>query len=332
MGGFRWPAPVRLAILLHGERDLWGRASKNAVHVHKVHRILSIALLATELGKSAWLQTAQGALQLGGAMKRTSVGLVAALALAAPLSAYAADLAVKAPPPPAPVVYDWSGLYLDVGAGWQNDHFNWTYFGLTPVPDAPFSMSHGTGSITGHIGYQQQFGWVVVGGEVGGLRAMQGNWASVTAAGGGTPGCAFTANFTCKAAVNSASLAGGKLGVDWGNWLFYGVGGVAFNAGITSQLVAPTGALFDASTNQSTHGWYLGAGFDYMLVKTRFGDLIGGVEYEHVNLDAVNQCATGAAGLFCPGSPAGAANTARMISAREDAVWAKLTLKLNPFN
>jgi outer membrane immunogenic protein len=269
-------------------------------------------------------------------MKRSIAGVlgISAFLMAAPLSAHAADLAVKAPPPPAPVVYDWTGFYLDVGAGWQNDHFNWTFYALTPVPDAPFSMSHGTGSITGHVGYQQQFGWVVVGGEVGGLRPMQGNWASVTnPVTGSQPGCAFTANFTCKASIDSASLAGGKLGAAWGDWLFYGVGGLAFNAGITTQMVAPSGALYDFSSNQSTHGWYLGAGFDYMLVKTRFGDLIGGVEYEHVNLDAVNQCVTApTAGFFCPGNAASAANTARMVSAKEDAVWAKVTLKLNPFN
>jgi hypothetical protein len=36
---------------------------------------------------------------------------------------FAADMAVKAPPPPAPAVWDWSGFYIGVGGS-----FNWTHF------------------------------------------------------------------------------------------------------------------------------------------------------------------------------------------------------------
>ena len=270
-------------------------------------------------------------------MKHSIAGVlgISAFLIAAPLGANAADLAVKAPPP-APVVYDWTGFYLDVGAGWQDDHFKWTYYGMTPVPDTPFSMSHGTGSITGHIGYQQQFGWLVVGAEIGAFRPMEGNWASVTSP-GGAPGCFNAVNYRCRASIDSTSLAGGKLGVDWGDWLVYAVGGVAFDTAITTQIVNPAGALFDFGASQNTHGWYVGGGFDYMMLKTRFGDLIGGVEYEHVQLAGITTCSFIQAGnvvtgTICPTNIASAFNASRTVSATEDAVWAKLTLKFNPFN
>jgi len=268
-------------------------------------------------------------------MKQSLAGLfgISALLIAAPLGAHAADLAVKAPPP-APVVYDWTGFYLDVGAGWQYDHFNWTYTNFIPT-QAPFSLSNGNGSITGHVGYQQQFGWLVVGGEVGAFRSMNGNAAQVIAPGGAAiNGPCSSAVATCRASIDYTSLAGGKLGVDWGDWLFYGVGGVAFSSTINTQIFLPSGALADIAAPQSTHGWYLGGGFDYMLLKTKFGDLITGVEYEHVKLDTVTQCTvpSGAVGGYATGCPGTPAASARMISASEDAVWGKLTLKFNPFN
>jgi len=258
---------------------------------------------------------------------------IAAFLLAAPLAANAADLAVKAPPP-APVVYDWTGFYLDVGAGWQYDQFNWTYTNFVPAQN-PFSLSHGGGSITGHVGYQQQFGWVVVGGEIGAFRSMNGNAASIVSPGGGAVAgpCNNLGGYTCRASIDYATLAGGKLGVDWGNWLFYGVGGVAFNSNISTQAFLPSGLLSDVGGQQSAHGWYIGAGLDYLLLKTRFGDLITGVEYEHVSFGTVTQCTvpTPASAIVtgCPGTPAA---DARLISAKEDAVWGKLTLKFNPFN
>jgi hypothetical protein len=45
--------------------------------------------------------------------------LVSAFAfnIIAPMSAFAADMPVKAPPAPAPVIYDWTGFYVGANAG-----------------------------------------------------------------------------------------------------------------------------------------------------------------------------------------------------------------------
>ena len=54
-------------------------------------------------------------------MKRLILGVAAVLAMAMPLSTLqAADMAVKAPPASTPAASDWTGLYVDVGVGWQH--------------------------------------------------------------------------------------------------------------------------------------------------------------------------------------------------------------------
>src|ERR1700733_2553736 len=100
--------------------------------------------------------------------------------------AFAADMPVKAPPPPPPVITtSWTGFYLDGDIGWEQSHYNWIYpdpgsGGLASVAPTipPMSMSQSGGVMGGHIGYQQQFSWLVVGGEWGGSALMNSKWAS----------------------------------------------------------------------------------------------------------------------------------------------------------
>jgi len=253
--------------------------------------------------------------------RKVLVGFVA-------IGALTATPALSAPPA-AP---DWTGFYLDGGIGYQNDNFNWAY---APIqPNVAWSESKGSASWTAHIGYQQQFSWLVVGAELGGFRSMGGNWA--TKFSGTNPinaPCGTALSFQCQAAINyGTDLAGGKLGVDWRNWLFYAVGGVAFNANIASQIVNPAGGLFDVGSSAAAHGWYIGGGFDYLLLKSKPIDLIAGVEYEHVQLGNVAECSVQTGGAtFCPGSLS-ASNYSRTLSASQNAVWVKLTVKWNPFN
>ncbi|MGC2075579.1 MAG: outer membrane protein [Xanthobacteraceae bacterium] len=62
----------------------------------------------------------------GGVVKNLCLG-IAALAVGASIPAFAADMAVKAPPPPAAAApYDWSGLYVggNFGGAWTSGSLN----------------------------------------------------------------------------------------------------------------------------------------------------------------------------------------------------------------
>src|SRR6266581_5814356 len=83
--------------------------------------------------------------------------------------AVAADMAVKAPPPVAAVVTNWSGFYIggNVGAGWAD-----TTFSGIPVtgdhflrPASLFSTGNGDGNIVGgvQIGFNWQWNRLVLG-------------------------------------------------------------------------------------------------------------------------------------------------------------------------
>jgi outer membrane immunogenic protein len=257
-------------------------------------------------------------------------GIAAAAFCGAP--ALAADVAVKAPPPaPAPVVaLDWTGPYLDGDIGWQGNSYKWnTNDPASPNFNSIFSLSNSVGSFGGHLGYQQQFGWLVVGEEVGTFASIKRSFASVTSGGlgAGVPcGLAFAGQM-CQVNLDRAYTFGGKAGVVWSDWVFYGVGGYA--TGVIESQINLVGAalapgLADTTTPKIAQGWYAGAGFDYMLSKSRFFDAIIGIEYQHVALGAVQEISN----VMPVGFPL---LDQRTLSADVDAVWAKLTLKFNPF-
>src|SRR5215472_14839608 len=98
-------------------------------------------------------------------MKTALLTILAAIATLFATSIWAANLPVKAPPAPvmAAPVYDWSGFYGGVGAGWSRGSFNWAYTNPSPVTCcAPFSASETDTVLSGIFGAQVQFGGVFV--------------------------------------------------------------------------------------------------------------------------------------------------------------------------
>jgi outer membrane immunogenic protein len=241
----------------------------------------------------------------------------------------AADMPIKAAAPPPPVAEapaDWTGFYLDADLGWQYESFQWFFLNVAPgAGEVPFSLSQGSGIAAGHVGYQQQFGWLVVGAEYGAATPTGTRFASVISGGGapGVPCQTAVAGNQCQVRLGDFQTAGGKAGVAWQDFLAYGVGGFAWGS-TPSQTFFPNAVIADTTMAPTHHGWYAGAGVDWMAVKTRLVDVILGVEYEHVDLDTRLQ--TSSADNFSPNGI-----TARTIGAKTDIAWAKLTLKFNPF-
>jgi len=142
----------------------------------------------------------------------------------AAVSANAADLPVKAAPPPMVAqVYNWTGLYVGVNGGWgwgQQDP-------LTPLSNRfdRSSFDINGGMVGGTFGAQIQQGYIVLGFE-GDL-----DWANITGNGISTPTIAGIAQpFTLNIASNISAVGTvrARVGVAMNNWLFYGTGGAAF--------------------------------------------------------------------------------------------------------
>ena len=207
-----------------------------------------------------------------------SVACVAcAIALAASAStALAADLPTMKGPPPAPVAapYSWTGFNVGVqgGYGWgdENDDLSTT---VLRIPDDHFSANGAIGGA--HVGYDQQFGSLVLGirGEID-ASGLNGSKSGVQTSNSGAcfEGCAVSLSFhnTWQAFLL------GRAGVAFDRWLVYATGGLA--VGDDRESVTVT------DLNNNRYVW-TGA-----QTKTLTGGAIGlGAEYafdEHWRLGA----------------------------------------------
>jgi len=135
-------------------------------------------------------------------------------------SSQAADLAVrpyyaKAAPAMAAAVYDWSGLYLGVNAGYATSKNTWW------VDDPYYAGSHNASGATvgGQIGYRWQLSNWVFGVE------GQGNWADLSGSNISAYANAFGAMNHTR--IDSFALLTGNIGVVLNNVLLYVKGGGA---------------------------------------------------------------------------------------------------------
>src|SRR6478735_8093015 len=108
-------------------------------------------------------------------MKKLLLGAAALLAISAISPASAADMPMKAaPPPPIIPVYNWTGFYIGANGGWGSSHNCWDFVTVGAVVRDGCRDASG-GIIGGQIGYRWQAGqWVF------GLEG-QGDWADLSA-------------------------------------------------------------------------------------------------------------------------------------------------------
>lgn len=214
-------------------------------------------------------------------MRAIRFGFAGAMVLAGINTASAADLAArpytKAPPMVA-AVYDWTGFYigLNAGYGWaRNGHQDilapaggfWTLaalgFGSTQTIN-PEGAVYG-----GQIGYNWQItNWVF------GLEG-QFDGASISRT---DISIFFPATDLLKSRINSFATVTGRVGYAFNNWLPYIKGGYAGADLKTTN--------FDTSGNHLDHGawrngYVVGAGIEYAFA----GNWIAGVEYNYMEFD-----------------------------------------------
>jgi len=234
-------------------------------------------------------------------MKRF-MGALAALALGS-VAASAADLPVKAPPPPP--VLSWTGFYVGINggvAGMNGPSMSYVDGAINAY--VPVTVDPSTSNVKAiggfHFGYNLQTpsNWVL---------GFEGDWDWTNVTSSAAPGllCSgppfrvqclgsrvLTDNAFLQTEVNWLASARGRVGYSWNQWLLYATGGLAWaDAAYTGNLnctgVIPTfclggGQFMRSSANQVRMGGVLGGGLEFKP----FQNWIFGAEYLFYRFDS----------------------------------------------
>jgi len=226
--------------------------------------------------------------------RHISILLGEAFSFAASGLAFAADIAVKAPPPPPAEVPLWTGFYIggNAGYGWGVNTSN-TLFNTDPTDLGLTALLNATGPAFldlkpkgfiggGQIGYDWQVSFwvfgVVADFQVADITASRS--ATVTSP-GGVPALTTTGALSEK--LDFLGTVRARAGFAVGNWLFYGSGGYAYGNVQSSLNVAVPGFPFFSSGNltENRSGWAAGGGINYAVTP----HWIIGADYIHYDLD-----------------------------------------------
>ncbi len=215
-------------------------------------------------------------------MRRIVAGLIAAAAAAVLSgSVFAADLPRKAPAlVPAPMLTNWTGVYVGLNAGYSWGHSSIDYaqgpgllFGVPPfAAGGTLSTSLDPGSFIGggQLGFNYQAGIWVLGAEADIAwrnRTETANFALnpiVVGVGGGDM-------LTLSDEQKWVGTVRGRLGVSpstMSNWLFYVTGGLAyggFEHSVTQNCNVGCGPIRTFSDSQTRTGWTVGGGVEVAL-------------------------------------------------------------------
>jgi len=288
-------------------------------------------------------------------VQRLSI-VIAALATLVGTSALAADMAVKAPPPPVPA-YTWTGFYVggNAGYGWHDPTVSVTpndivssattcggAFGGTCIPPTSFDIHGALGGVQAGYNWQINQNWLL------GLETDF-DWSNIKGTG--------TSNFSLLGSPSSFQASEnikwfgtvrGRVGfLPWNNLLVYGTGGFAYGrvdaqAAINSPVLesadfitgnsysctSPGGAgatnCFLGNSSRTATGFAVGAGGEYML----WNNISVKGEYLYVDLGHGNTTNV-AAQATVPGAPIPSSFTASYSRVDFNVVRAGLNWKLN---
>jgi outer membrane immunogenic protein len=213
-------------------------------------------------------------------MQRLLPASLALLALAG--HAMAADLPLKALPPPVPV-WSWTGFYAGVNAGYSfgRDPYNQALDNGT-ITFASTMVAPRGAVLGGQLGYNWQINHFVFGLE------GDGQWTGQRDTGCGGIECLVQSNgevgaFQVEHKLEWFATARGRLG--WANdsYLLYVTGGAAWG-GIRETDRATLDTLTDSkSSSQTRNGWAAGVGVETRL----WGNWTAKVEYLHLDLGSM---------------------------------------------
>jgi outer membrane immunogenic protein len=238
------------------------------------------------------------------------MGAIAAVMLGG--AAQAADMPVKAPPPAAPAMYNWTGFYIGahVGGAWVDrnghDRFDgrndcvWGEWGSVCFDDNGFGNNDGRLIAGGQIGFNYQVGQFVWGVE---------GQISAVAPHNDEDACGFFTGrpvgtvvvsdhlFNCSNRSSWVATLAARLGVAFGergDWLIYIKGGAAFTDGRVGIRLrgdcpvtwAVCNSNFSFNNDDSTRtGWMIGGGLEY----GGWGNVTWKLEYNFMDFGHTNR-------------------------------------------
>jgi outer membrane immunogenic protein len=202
-------------------------------------------------------------------MKRSILGGLALLAVAATVPASAADLPRGSMPYKAPAyvpAYNWTGFYLGLQGGGAWGSSDWDGFGVGNDPSG------------GLFGVTAGYNWQGVGNPW--VLGIEGDIAWL----GFDDSVACGAGISCKTESNWLGTVRGRVGYTWDRFMPYVTGGAAFGDIDATR----TGFPGNSDTNV---GWTLGFGVEGAIV----GRWTAKVEYLYVDLGDI-ACSAAACG------------------------------------
>ena len=211
-------------------------------------------------------------------MKKVLLSAVGLCALGVAAPALAADMPVKAVPPPvvAPI-YNWSGFYIGANGGWGSSHNCWDFVTLAGPVFSDGCRARSGGLLGGQIGYRWQSNQFVFGLEA------QGDWADLT----NTRVSLLNPTLSTRVKTDGIGLFTGQLGWAWDAALLYVKGGAAVTSNRLDVLATATGTGL-VSSSATRWGGTLGVGFEYGFTP----NWSFGAEYNHLWMGTSNNSFT----------------------------------------
>jgi len=213
------------------------------------------------------------------------VAVVAASSAVAVNSAAAADMPLKAAPPVA-VAPNWTGFYIGLngGGGWgTKELWEGECLSCDPFSGKELAQNSVNGFLAGgQIGYNQQYGWVVL--------SIQGSfdWANIR---GTTPIPIFSTLDQFSSQTDGIFTLTGRIGGTVDHALLYVIGGAAW--ALDKYNLLEFGTPF-ASGSETRLGGLLGGGIEYAFTPNWSGKL----EYNFMDFGGKNV-------TFCEGTECG---------------------------
>jgi len=209
------------------------------------------------------------------AMKKLLLATVGLMAIGIAAPASAADMAVKAAPPPPVIapIYNWTGFYIGGNGGWGDSHSCWDFVGPGGIVFSEGCRDRSGGVVGGQIGYRwQSASWVF------GVEA-QGDWADLS----NTRLSLINPAFSTRTKTDGIGLFTGQIGYAWNASLFYLKGGAAVTSNRFSILDTPSGTEL-ASASATRWGGVVGVGWEYGFAP----NWSAGIEYDHLFMGNAN--------------------------------------------